>query len=97
MAQEKSSQRHPHNGMPHRDKRHRDETKLQQRKLVRVCVAVDSVLRKSPDVALDTDLKDPHPLDRAEVMAYLRDVVRQSDESERSEVQQHEPSCKKDS
>ena len=83
--------------MPHRDKRRRDETKLQQRKLVRVCVVVDSLLRKSLGVALDTDLKEPYPLDRAEVMAYLCDVVRQSDESDRSEVQQHEPSCKKDS
>ena len=42
-------------------------------------------------------LKDPCPLDGAEVMAYLRDVVRQSDESDRSKVQQHEPSGKKDS
>ena len=80
--------------MPHRDKRHRDETKLQQRKLVRVCVAVDSLLCKSLVVVLDTDLKDPYSLDRAEVMAYLRDVVRQSDESDLSEVRQHEPSCK---
>ena len=36
--------------------------------LVRVCVAVDSLLCKSLVVALDTDLKDPHPLDRAEIM-----------------------------
>ena len=66
--------------MPHRGERRRDETKLQQRELVLVCVSVDSLLCKSLDVALDTDLKDPYPLDRAEVMAYLRDVVRQSDE-----------------
>ena len=77
-------------GMPHRDKRCRDETKLHQRKLVRVCAAVDSLLRTRIS-------KDPYPLDRAEVMVHLRDVVRQSDESDRSEVQQHEPSCKKDS
>ena len=53
----------------------------EQRKLVRVCVAVDSLLRRSLVVALDTDLKDPYSLDRAEVMAYLRDVVKQSDKS----------------
>ena len=81
--------------MFHRDKRRRDETKLQQRKHVRVCVAVDSLVRKSLVVALDTDLKDLYSLDRAEVMAYLRDVVKQSDESDRSEVQQQEPSHKK--
>ena len=69
----------------------------EQRKLVRVRVSVDSLLCKSLVVALDTDLKDPYRLDRAEVMAYLRDVVRQSDESERSEVRQYEPDCKKDS
>ena len=62
---------------------------------VRVCVAVDSLLRRSLVVALDTDLKDPYSLDRAEVMDYLRDVVKQSDESDRSEVKQHEPSYKK--
>ena len=67
----------------------------EQCKLVRVCVAVDSLLCKSLVVALDTDLKDPYPLDRAEVMAYLRDVVRQSNESERSEVRQQEPDYKK--
>ena len=44
---------------------------------------------------LDTDLKDPYPLDRAEVMAYLRNVVKQSDESDRSEVRQHEPDYNK--
>ena len=58
-------------------------------------MAVDSLLHKSLVVALDTDLKDPYSLDRAEVMAYLRDVVKQSDKSDLSEVQQHEPSCKK--
>ena len=58
-------------------------------------MAVDSLLRRSLVVALDTDLKDPYPLDRAEVMAYLRDVVKQSDESDRSEIQQHEPEYKK--
>ena len=83
--------------MLHCVKRRRDGTKLHQRELVRVCVAVDSLLCKSLGVALDTDLKDPYPLDRAEVMAYLRNVVKQSDESDRSEVRQHEPSCKKDS
>ena len=53
-------------------------------------MAVDTLLCKSLDVALDTDLKDPYSLDRAEVMAYLRDVVKQSDKSDRSEVQQHD-------
>ena len=60
-------------------------------KLVRVCVAVDPLLRRSLVVALDIDLKDPYSVDRAEVMAYLCDVVKQSDESDRSEIQQHEP------
>ena len=101
---EKSSQRHQHNCTPHRGKRFvvlcvltDFHLRHEQCKLVRVCVAVDSLLCKSLVVALDTDLKDPYPLDRAEVMAYLRDVVRQSNESERSEVRQHEPGYKKDS
>ena len=99
---EKSSQRHPHNGMLHCVKR-----------LVVLCVLTDSFLDMD-NVSLHalvcqlthccanmwvflwtTDLKGPYSLDRAEVMAYLRDVVKQSDESDLSEVRQHEPCYKK--
>ena len=57
-------------------------------------MSVVSLLCNSLVVALDTDLKDPYPLDTAEVMVYPHDVVKQSDESDHSEIQQHESDYK---